>query len=355
MKIGLITFHRALNYGAVLQCYALQRLLTDLGHDVTVIDYRQPYVEHSYRPIILSWLLKKLPFPGKLAKFLRRARELRRRHGVFGRFVARYLTLTSKCGSKSIPADFDAYIIGSDQLWGLHCTREFDPVYGGDFKRKPNSKLIGYGISSTTRSLSTIGATAVASALGRFDAFSFRERELSETVRDMTGVEVPTVLDPTLLADSELWRRLADDANVTERDYVLLYEVRPYADDPKALSQRATEVADALGVKVIDLSGAEVEVNLFVALFRNARAVVSSSFHATVFALLFERPFVTCVLNDGKDVRYVELLKSLGLSSALHDVNEPLSRLPSLDFDAAKKALQAKRADSLKFITDALA
>ena len=138
MKVGIITFHRAWNYGAVLQCYALQQAIKDLGHDVMVIDYRQPAIEKCYQAFSLKGSIKALLKPGKYSEqgFLYRNRIRKE----FTEFRDRFFDLTAPCTQSSIPDDFDVYIIGSDQLWVPNWTGGyFDEVYFGNFKRTKHS------------------------------------------------------------------------------------------------------------------------------------------------------------------------------------------------------------------------
>ena len=353
MRIGILTFHRALNYGAVLQCYALQSVLQSLGHDVKVIDYRQPDVELAYKPIVLSWLLKKLPFPHKLLPYLKDAARMRRRHKLFKPFEKQYLSLTSNAYTDSIPDDFDAYVVGSDQVWRLCQDGRPDRFYSGDFARGANSRLIGYAVSSTQRSVETMGAENLGHAIGRFDSFSFREANYASLTKKMTGLDVETTIDPTLLVDEKVWHEMADSPR-RHKKYVLVYEVRTLAECPDMLIRRATALAGRIGAEVVDVSRLEIGVGEFVSYFRNAAAVVTSSFHATAFSIIFERPFYTYVLNDGKDSRYVDLLTSLGLSDLLKTKDDELMGLPDVDFLSAKKILTDMRAASMDFLTHAL-
>ena len=130
MRIGILTFHRAHNYGAVLQCYALQKVLATMGHDAVVIDYRQPYVESQYASFNWQYFLDQL-VNFRLLTMLRYFAKVRKnviRAAVFRRFRNRHLSVSSKCGSGQIPL-YDCYVIGSDQVWSLHCTKYADDVY----------------------------------------------------------------------------------------------------------------------------------------------------------------------------------------------------------------------------------
>ena len=157
MKLGILTFHGAHNYGAVLQCYALQEVLTKMGHDVYVIDYRQPYINEVYKIFSFQILKRKMKNLGAVADYVRynifRASAIKKRREHFEEFTSKYLNLTLPCDAESVPVDFDAYIIGSDQVWSQVCTGgDFDDVYFGKFRRNEDSRVIGYAISSNPAS-----------------------------------------------------------------------------------------------------------------------------------------------------------------------------------------------------------
>lgn len=353
MKVGVITFHRALNYGAVLQCHALCSVLGRMGHQVKVIDYRQPTVELAYRPIRTDWLLKKLVRPWTLPAYLKYARQMREKHCRFQRFRDRFFNISSGHSPMSVPDDYDAYVIGSDQMWGQHITAGPDPVYHGIFPRREGSRLIGYAVSATVDSLQRLGRGGLKEAVDRFDAFSFREKPLAECCLELTGQDVPLTIDPTLLADSEVWTPMLD-RSFEGRDYVAFYQVRHPMENPGLIRSRARALADSLGVELLDLSANDMEVGESVSAIRYARCVVTSSFHASVFSLIFRRPFYTYMLDDGHDCRYVDLLSEIGLEGALVKKDFVPQEVPEYDFDAAHSRLNELRAASRRFLTDAL-
>ena len=143
MKIGLITFHRAINYGAVLQCYALQETLIKMGHKVEVIDYRQPMIEKAYKCIKWDWLAKKIikfwKLPGYLKVIFQNIKQRKR----FLDFIYSYLNINNSHLDSVIQNGYDYYVIGSDQLFNIKITNGLD---------KPTTKFISemiYGIEKS--------------------------------------------------------------------------------------------------------------------------------------------------------------------------------------------------------------
>ena len=158
MKIGILTFHLAHNYGAVLQCYALQEALRQLGHEVRVINYRQPYIKGIYGIFNVRYFFSLLGHLRlkTLLYYLKHLGRRVKRTRLYHSFRHTYWQETPSCSSRNIPP-MDAYVIGSDQVWSLHCTQFMDQVYWGQFSRPRQSRIIGYAISATLDSLSQIG------------------------------------------------------------------------------------------------------------------------------------------------------------------------------------------------------
>lgn len=358
MKIGILTFHRAHNYGAVLQCYALQEILRSKGHDVRVIDYRQRWIEEFYKFISIDLLRRNshsLPeifayIKKNVKKFLLAPCKARN----FKSFRNRSLRLTSSC-QDSIPQDFDCYMIGSDQLWSLHCLGgETDPIYMGDFARPAGSRLIGYAISADINSIETI-AGKLSEWIDGFDALSMREDRIAHMVSEISGRPCFTCLDPTLLTDASLWEPLMDD-KWKSRKYVLVYEVRWKKENKGLLKKKAQELAAAIGdgCSVIDISSGNYSVRDFVSMFRYAQYVVTTSFHGTVFSLIFETPFYVLPLWNNYDLRYMELLHSIGADDRIVPAEIPLHPV-NVDFRPFKRELAELQKKSFGFIDKALA
>ena len=352
MKLGILTFHRAHNYGAVLQTYALQQCLESMGHDVWVIDYRQPTIERVYRSVdyrpfdLKAWLKMLLHLRKQSISYLLgySARLQRKKH--FESFVAKHLHTTAPCTSETIPRDFDAYVIGSDQLWNPGCTGHLlDPVYLGHFARRESARLYGYAISAKLAAIDMLGEGALPSLLSNFAALSFREQTFAKVIEHLTGTRLPICCDPTLLTEPSAWEALTND-KFKNRQYVLTYRVRG---DDKYLKAKAEALASQLHCEVIDASTLDCSVEDFVSLFRYARYVITTSFHGTAFSLIFSRPLYSIKLHDGWDARYAELLHTLGADHLCVDTDfEPIPR--DVDYKPIQAALANYRQRSLEFL-----
>ena len=250
----------------------------------------------------------------------------------------------------------DLYIIGSDQLWGMICIAGKykdgleDKVYMGNFRRGAHSRLIGYAISSNVKSIETIKKESLINYVNKFNAISFREEEISKLVEEKTGVKTRTDIDPTLLTEKTTWQHLLND-NWKKRKYLLFYQVRVPKGD--VLRINAKELAKQEKLEFVDLSNMTYSVEDFVSAFAYAKCVITSSFHATVFSLIFERQFYSVQLYDGHDGRYVNLLKLLGAEDALSDINiknHSLKKL-NLNYSLINNNLATLRNKSLYYLS----
>lgn len=352
MRIGILTFQRAINYGAVLQAYALQQTLRSFGHDVWIIDYRQPRVERTDRRTFLNGdklrLLKGFHLRS-LWNYDKDKSLILDRRARFDEFLKKYLCLTESCGPNSIP-DFDIYIIGSDQVWNSSICEGLDPVFWGNFKRPDNSLVISYAASSSVSDLKKQNHFELQSFLETFSSISVREKETCDFLnRNFTlKKSAITVLDPTLLAKKEIWDSFDND-KFKGLNYVLFFGARTCPEYPAVLKEKAFSLAKqyGCGLKCIDFN--EDSPVDFVNKFRYAKAVVTSSFHGVAFSLVFNRLLYAVKYGDEQDARYVNVLKSVGANDMLVDLRQEVSP-HNFDYQVINKTLNELRSSSIDFL-----
>lgn len=352
MKVGIITFHRAFNYGAVLQCYALQEYIRSQGHDVEVIDYHQRFIDNKYRPDFHLRKAMSLLFLGRLKqlkKYVYNYRRMKEKARFFPTFCAKFLNISEPCREMSIPQSYDRYIIGSDQMWGLHCYGGYDSVYWGDFKRPKESKLFGYAISANLKYHDSLSDDQIQSAVSRFDGISFREESIRNDIERTTGYHGEVSIDPTLLVDKETWNPLIN-ADWSNERYIALYLLRAKGKAKETILAKADRYAKRNSCKVINLTPMKYSVEDFVSIIKYAQCVFTTSFHATVFSVIFNRPFYSFRLNDGHDGRYEDLLSSLQLEHHLFDWNRDMPVLTAEDDFNLQSNLQLFRKSSIDYL-----
>jgi len=338
MKIGILTFHCAHNYGAVLQAYGLQEFLKTLGHEVEIIDYRPKYLTQPYRAFPTP-KLEGASVPRKVWRIYRWLKNLprnlinypaqKKRCRGFEKFISKKLNLSAEPFSQGrhVPVEnYDAIIFGSDQIWSPGITSN-DTVFLGDFPTPAGTLKIAYAASAGGFA-ETLGDNPLyANSLKNFDAISVRESNLGKSLQAHTNLKIETVLDPTLLAPREVWEKLAKTPQAMPKKYVLVYQVsyKPEAD------KLAAEIAEKMGAEVVSIfAGYVLKSGMrktetpeeFVGWFKNAAAVVTTSFHGTAFSLIFKKSFYFVGDGDAGENRPRQILSALGLLDRYVPVSE---------------------------------
>lgn len=362
MKIGILTFHCAHNYGAVLQCYATQEFLRSKGYDVEIINYRPEYLLKPYKlfdlerisgdTLILSLKLTIV----QLLMFHDRFKRFR----GFEKFINKYLSIGNIVTKNTIPSDCNAYIIGSDQVWNPKITHGFDPIYFANFPfEKEEKKYISYAASMEAKSLDETQIEFYKRNLNNFDALSVRENAFLKLLQPLTGKDIAHVLDPVLMGQPHIWDSFSSDKHKTEK-YVVVYQVRY---NPNTL-RIAHHIANQIGAKVkilvawlqfnpINGTDQTATPEEFVDAIRNAACVVTTSFHGTAFSVVFNRPFYTVKLNDGADTRSMSLLEAIELTDRLINVDDEPT-FTSIDYSIANQKLDKLRKESQDYLLNNL-
>lgn len=356
MKVGIFTYHSAHNYGAVLQAYALQEYLLSQGHDVYIVDYRPKYFNIIYSRFYWRRWVRKNIYKGFLENIFLYSRIKHFR--VFEQFIQKYFRLYP-FGLLQENTDIETFIFGSDQIWNsiIH-EGQLDTIYLGQFPAAHTRRLVSYAASIGRATLPSDEITIFNQTLSSFYAIGVRENSAKELISNFLNKEVVTVLDPTLLADRSIFDRIAVKPK-NRKPYILIYQVC-YNEN---LLRMAQHIANEMGVKIIELSnpGKMPKKGLiqtaspeeFVGYFKYATGIVTSSFHATVFSVLYHKSFYTMKLNNFRDARLISLLELLGLSSQLVEQKATPSFSP-IDFEEVDKKLHRLQKSSRDFLLNSL-
>lgn len=363
MKTGLITFYHIHHYGAVLQAYATRCAVESLGSECEILNY---YVNQN------NELFKKPTSIRSAAANAHTAlhyRALQARRDRFEEFARKCLPVTERrYGSfeelQRDPPAYDVYLSGSDQIWNpkLFPDGRFDPVFFGAFA---GGRKIAYAPSFGIPRIPDGMEEELKGYLSQFSALSVREQQGQKIIRDLTGREVPVVLDPTLLLRREDWNVLAAEPAM-RRGYILCYCIS----EPGALIPYVRRLAEETGLPVVQLCGIRQKVHpraecildagpaQFLGLFRGAGYVCTNSFHGTVFSLQFEKPFFTAVapseMAAPEQSRTFSLLQSMGLTERIVGKGDTAGLLDPIDYAAVSRRLEEGRTGSLTYLQDAL-
>lgn len=336
MKIGIVTFQRADNQGALLQCYALYSYLKNLERNTEVIDYRNNNIEKVYKIFPLSKNPKLMA--RKWLKGICCYGELKRRHENFER-IRKKISFSSSMSISDIrqgSAVYDLIITGSDQVWNTDITRGFDDVYYLNFSG--NHIRTSYAASIGSTENSDFDKDYFRNSISALDRISVREKDAAEFISRKTSKNVVQCIDPTLLLDKSAWEKLSDETDIRlpER-YILLYYVQHNPDLRKIAEKLAKErnipvVCFEKSVKldcemIYNKTAGPAE---FVKMIRNAETVVTSSFHATVFSCIFSRD-IHIIAHSVTGSRVISLTEMFGIGKRIYSSYQDFERKYSID------------------------
>ena len=294
-RIGILTFHRALNYGAVFQTYALQTTLQKLGAEANVIDYRAPFNEKRFRRKKMRECLS----VRELYSIIFRNSYMLSSREPFEAFN-RKISMSEICNTqdelKKICSKYDKIISGSDQVWNIACT-DGDDSYFLPFLNNSSQKT-SYAASIGYERLPEQFVEQYKSWISGFSAISVREKSAVDIVETLTGQKAEYVVDPTLLLEKSDWLKIADISKVPEEPFVLLYlmsEDKKLIHFAKKLAKKKKCRLLYINDRLFPLLGVNnlrgVTPEQWLGLFAKADYIVTNSFHGTVFSINFNKQF----------------------------------------------------------------
>lgn len=362
-SIGILTFHRATNYGALLQAYALQKVIENMGHDVNIVDYHcggvgqlflsleGPSFKVRFHRFLYNCLLL-IQYPFRL-----------RRRRVYTSFTDKYMKL-SEANFDLSDEKWECFVMGSDQVWNICLTGGFDKFYWGDFPVAKGTKKVGYAVSASENLQESMNNEQCQKALHNFDAIGCREQELLDIVKDKVTCPISLVIDPTLLGGVNVFNELVTAKYKKAKPYILVYQMNTSKNEEVlALANRIAkergwdvrEIPSVLNYKKMLLQKGWNQWTTpveFVDLFRNAQFVITTSFHGVAFSLIFNKPFYQFSINEKIDARADDLLRKVGLSGRKINSDSVINNenLMNIDWDRVNELMDGLRQESLSFL-----
>ncbi len=368
MKVGILTVHHTYNFGAILQAFASVVILRRLNHEAELIDYDN-----------LSFINRRrifLPL-NSIGNFFRNVRNLfnyralKRKIANFELFYSQ-MPVSPNHWINHIylsNSNYDVVMTGSDQTFGLYLTNNPSEMKPFFLEEKGQYRKISYASSmgEKTDNLTPSDIQWMSNCWSDFDKLLVRESFTQEFIKKHTGLSSKKVLDPTLLLSSHDWQNILPDFVSYKEKYIVFYTVLSSAD----VIKYTKELSKKMGLKVIALHSptrneifspftykSDAGPYEFLNLIKHAELVVTTSFHATVFSLIFNKPFVS--LKQGKGNRISSLLKDVGLemryvcpSQAIDD--EHLRFLQSdIDYKTVNSTLEHLRKESIEDLNSAI-
>lgn len=374
MKIDLITYSRTRNYGGILQAYGLYHYLELEGYDISFIDYIPERCNIGNRAAFVEQAAaqSKVWSKSSLTKFLfsiLRYPEIRKSYKPFLDFMDQRVKFTrpyySLAELQSDPPKADVYLTGSDQVWNSQFTRDQQldlPFYLPFVK---TGKKISYASSFGKNTIPDQDKDMVRKLISEYQAVSVREKSGQEILSQL-GIDAEVVVDPTILCPSQEWEAIASPR--MDQDYLLLYQVRFNRD----IYAVAKDVANRLGKKLIIISldskerrwandhfKVSVPVEDWMSYIKYADGVITDSFHASVFSILFETPFVVNFsTRKGMSTRISNLLDMTGLNKQCVNTFESeavwRTLLQEINWDEAHLNFEIQRKNSIEWLKNAL-
>ncbi|MDP4182404.1 MAG: polysaccharide pyruvyl transferase family protein [Bacillota bacterium] len=356
MKTATLTFHRALNYGAVLQAYALQKAIEDLGHDNTIIDYRCKAIENFYKPVRFY----KFRNPIAYLKYRKNYKKNSEKRKKFEEFIMSYLKITPKPYKTQnslleLNNLYDKFICGSDQVWNHNITKNdfsylLEFVY--DMKKK-YSYAASFGFEEVKSEL----LLDYRNLLNEFNMISVRERKGQNIVKKLITADCPVVLDPTLLLSNTEWKKVAG-CDLKFKNYILLYILM----ETETIFSFVNYLSKAIGLQIIYINMSEEKpgmINLrnigpteWLSLIMNADYIVTNSYHGTIFSLNLNKNFFVELLPSYIGVN--ERFETIFDTFCLHDrqiiegQNENIFK--PIDYSRINNIIEQEREMSMTFL-----
>lgn len=364
MKVGIVTFQWSMNYGALLQAHALQTYLERRGHDVEIVDYRPVrHVSHFNQ-----WI-------GVTPKSCFEKWKKRYREYLFESFRRRYLNRMSppvysmqklSCAS----ACYDVLISGSDQVWNPRWLEQFaglEDLYFLTFADKRTKKVsyaASFGIENV-EAISPVWRDKIKKRLMDIAYVSVREHAGVDVVKELTDRnDAVQVLDPTLLLEPDYYRHIVGRTH-SRTPHVFSYIL--HGRDAQVLSLQQ-DVVSRTGMKIKCWNPRYTGLNRryvmpspvkWLQMIQEAGLVITNSFHAVVFSIMFHTPFLAIRIEgegQGMNTRIIELLHRLGLEQWIVSSGQPCpDRIleEAVNWDDIDKRIQKMRVNSEMFLETA--
>lgn len=372
-KISTITFHAAHNYGSNLQAYALQEFIKSLcKKNNTSCDYEiinlhtrkqeelyslfQPY--NSLKNIIKNLMV----FPY--------TKQLKIKQKRFNSFIKNELNITSKryLSNNDLKREnftSDYFISGSDQVWNIR-SKDFDWANFLNFVNTSKSKKISYAASFGPLDINwdLYNKDKCRDLLYQYDYISVREEGSKKNIQNLLDKECLIHVDPTLLLTKEQWIKKLNLSSNNEKSYILFYSLEPNFETLEIVKKISKNLD--LPVVITKYNNKFDYFNQFIKkydcgpkeflnLINGAKLIISSSFHGTVFSIIFNKPFFA--INGLADNRISTLLKNLHLESRevrIDNIEEKCSLAYTIDFQNANLVIEEERKRSENYLKKAL-
>ena len=346
-KVGILSFHKVINYGAVLQSYALNLTFRELGTNCEHIDYTAVKIKESYDPFAIKTRGDFHTLIDYMACFT--ANRLTERR--FSTFIGKYIPTSRNYTQETINdarGEYDLLVCGSDQIWNTELTGN-DYAYFLNFDN--SSKKVSYAASFGKTSLSDDIKEQVKECLKDFSIITVREESASELLGEIVNNESTVVPDPVFLLHRNEWEKLCRGKRIVKEKYVLLFILH----DNASTVEFAEKLSNNSKFKLISISNSIKRVGSskkvkgcgpeeFLKLIRDAEYVVTDSFHASAMSIIFNKKLYIG-LKAGNLASLNTRIDTLAKKFQLRDriIREEMTINESMNFDYINNQLEKEK------------
>lgn len=351
-KIGIITFHASHNCGSFLQSYALQQFLIKNNFNAEIINYSNEGQQQLYQIAFKNNSIKNIL---KNTILLPRRKILKNTYQNYENFINKNLKLSQAKFStikelEEYQFNYDIYICGSDQVWNVTID-DFDKSYFLPFVS--NKKKIAYapsfGAKKMSKYLSEEEIQKYIEYLKDFSLLTIRENNGKEWIKEILDIDVPVVLDPTLLLERADYQKIEDTYDKCISGKYIFYYSPSYKPE---INKLVSQIAKKYGLKVIAWNPRSYYLKLmnfskfylpkkqnpgvYLSLIRDAELVITTSFHGTIFSTIYQKNFWVIKNGEmyGDDDRVKTLINQLSIADRLipSDYKDDMDYLKKVDY-----------------------
>lgn len=369
-KVGIITFHASHNCGSMLQAFAIQTVIEEIGYQSEIINFsnygqQQLYSNHYQNDNLKGIIKNMLIFPHR--------KRIEMVYNSYEDFIKNTFKLSKKKYSKLEELNennlkYNMYVCGSDQIWNITIP-DSDDAYFLPFVKK--HKKIAYAPSFGAKNLKTYATNLekYRNYLKSFDFLSIREKNGSKWLLDLIDREVPVVLDPTLIIDKRKYELLEQESGINGK-YIFYYApgyMKEITSFVEKLSKKYNLPVIVWNSKQYYIKGLKrksfsLPINenpgIYLSLIKNAELVITTSFHGSIFSTIYKKNF--WIMKNGgmygDDDRVLTLVKELSLENRLiiPDFDDNFDYLRSVDYKQYDKNLIRLKNKSVNYLIEAL-
>ncbi|PZU84844.1 MAG: polysaccharide pyruvyl transferase family protein [Chryseobacterium sp.] len=373
MKIGILTLPLWNNYGGIIQAYALKKVLNNLGHDVTLIDYHHHIQKKELLKRNILRFFKHRILRVKNAPFYPNISENRyisknTLDFIKKEFPSKTIIIDNNELLKSETAELDAIIVGSDQVWRPNYTPDIANYF---LKFATNNQIkIAYAASLGTDKwiFNKDEQNECKSLVKKFEAISVREDSAVGLLKEKLDIDAVQLVDPTMLITAKDYRELMGKYSTKKSEGKIFTYILDQTEDIK---NYISKVESELGEKAYEVMPRKFDKNFhknksnyvfpsllqWLRAFEDAEYVIADSFHGCVFSIIFNKPFIAIGNKERGMARFHSLLKLFNLEDRLvfdvNNINQDILKIP-IDWDAVNKTLEEQKELSQIFLKKSL-